>query len=116
MTPDSSRNDDSGRAREVTVPLRTYKAVTVFSTLVAIVSVVLGFAVLDAALSGTGPLLALLDAVGLPTGGEAFALVGALAGLALIGFGATTYIFGTRFRTEGMGKAQEDSDEPRGNE
>ena len=116
MSSDSSRPDGESGPREVTVPLRTYKAVTVFSTLVAIVCVILGFAVLDAAVSGTGPLLSLLDFAGLSGSGDAVTLVGALVGLALIGLGGGTYVFGTRFRTEGMGKAQDDSDELSGDE
>lgn len=117
MDADRSRDDD-GRTREVVVPLRTYKAVTVFSTLIAIVSVILGFAFLDAATSGTGPLFAVVSFLpGIPgVGGDVLALLGALLGLGFIGFGAATYVMGTRFRTEGMGKAQEDSDEPSDNE
>ena len=110
----SDQNDDGG-PREVTVPLRAYKSITVFSTLLAIVFVILGFAVLDAVTAGTGPLAALFGlAPGL--GGDAFTLVGALVGLAFIGLGAGTYVLGTRFRTEGMGKAQEDGDEPSNDE
>ena len=98
------------------VPLRTYKAVTVFSTLVAIVCVIVGFGVLDAALSGTGPLVALFDFVGVSVDGGVFAPVGALVGLGFIGLGGATYVFGTRFRTEGMRKAQDDGDEPSNDE
>ncbi len=108
----SDQNDDG--PREVTVPLRTYKAITVFSTLLAIGFVIFGFAVLDAATAGVGVLSVVFDFVGVS--GDAFTLVGALVGLAFIGLGAGIYVLGTRFRTEGMGKAQEDGDELSDNE
>jgi F0F1-type ATP synthase assembly protein I len=108
--------DDSG-PREVTVPLRTYKAITVFSTLIAIVFVIIGFGFLDAATVGTGPLAVVFDFLSVAgIGGGVATLVGALVGLTFIGVGAGTYVFGTRFRAAGMGKAQEDGDESSGNE
>jgi hypothetical protein len=111
-------DDGSGGGREVVVPLRTYKAVTVFSTLIAIVSVLFGFAFLDAATAEAGPLPVLFDLldVSLPIGPDAAGLVLVLLGLALIGLGAAVYVLGTRFRTTGMRNAQDDSDEPSGNE
>jgi hypothetical protein len=107
-----------GGGREVVVPLRTYKAVTVFSTLIAIVSVLFGFAFLDAATAEAGPLPVLFDLldVSLPIGPDAAGLVLVLFGLTLIGLGAAVYVLGTRFRTTGMRNAQDDSDEPSGNE
>ncbi|EMA46171.1 DUF7315 family membrane protein [Halococcus saccharolyticus] len=112
-------SDGGNRGREIVVPLRTYKAVTVFSTLVAIVCVLLGFAFLDAATAEAGPLPVLFDllpSVGLPVGSDVVSLVLVLIGLALIGLGAGVYVLGTRFRTTGMRNAQDDSDEPSGNE
>jgi len=86
---ESTGASDAGR-RDVIVPLRVYKAVTVFSTLFAILAIVVGFVVLDtatnrgmAAVSAIDPLLALL-------------------GLGSILFGAVVYAYSTRFRTEGM--------------
>lgn len=115
MSENRSDNDDG--AREVTVPLRVYKAVTVFSTLIAIVFVILGFGFLDAATGGIGPLAVLFDVLPLPEiGGGVAMLVSAIAGLVCIGLGAGAYVFGTRFRAEGMGKAQDDSDGPSDNE
>ena len=107
-----------GGGREVVVPLQTYKAVTVFSTLIAIVSVLFGFAFLDAATAEAGPLPVLFDLldVSLPIGPDAAGLVLVLFGLTLIGLGAAVYVLGTRFRTTGMRNAQDDSDEPSGNE
>jgi F0F1-type ATP synthase assembly protein I len=112
VSSDSSSDDGP---REVTVPLRTYKAVTVFSTLIAIIFVIFGFGIIDAATAGTGPLAVLFEVVGLPEFGGVATLVGVLLGLGFIGLGAGTYVLGTRFRTAGMGKAQDDSDEPSDN-
>jgi hypothetical protein len=101
--------------RDVVVPMRLYKTVTVFSTLIAVVSVVLGFMLLDAAtlnVSFLGALATgLLAAVGLSVADGLLSTVFAAAGLGVIGFGAGVYVVGTRFRAEGMGKPQEDSDE-----
>lgn len=116
MTRDSAGTDDD-RAREITVPLRIYKAITVFSTLLAIVFVVFGFGLLDAATAATGPLAVLFEFIGIPgVGGGAFSVVLALIGLAVIGFGAGTYVLGTRFRSPGMGKDKDDGDESFTNE
>jgi len=112
--------------REVVVPDRLYKTVTVFSTLVAVASVVLGFSFLGAAgtvlenppgslfvgliRSVTGLGLARLDPY-LP----ALALVLGLIGLGLIAGGGWVYAMGSRFRTEGMRKAKNEADEPSNN-
>lgn len=87
------------RTREVEVPLRVYKTVTVFATLFSVTLVVGGFIVLDAATQRTqleleeiNPLLALV-------------------GLAMIVAGAALYAFSTRFRARGMGKPKESGDE-----
>lgn len=97
--------DDSGgiRSREVVVPLRVYKAVTVFSTMFAVFGVVFGFILLD---SATDRATAPLPQVDFPL---------AIFGLFLIAAGAVVYAFSTRFRTEGMGKSKDDSDEPSNN-
>jgi hypothetical protein len=111
---DTSRSDGP---REITVPLRVYKAITVFSTLFAIVFVIAGFGFLDAATAAVGPFAVVFDLLGLPgADGGAFSLVLALLGLALIGFGAGIYVLGTRFRTPGMGNSQDDGDESLTNE
>lgn len=89
----------SGRSREVVVPLRVYKAVTVFSTLFSVILVVGGFMVLDTATQRTT--LALSDINPLF----------ALAGLAMIAAGSVLYAFSSRFRAPGMGNAKERSDE-----
>ena len=118
-TETDGTDDDSGGGREIVVPLRAYKAVTVFSTLVAIVFVLFGFAFLDAATAEAGPLPVLfgvLPELPLPFGSDVAGLILIVVGLALIGLGAAVYVLGTRFRTAGMRNAQDDSDELSGNE
>jgi uncharacterized membrane protein len=100
----------SGR-REVEVPLRLYKTVTVFSTLIAILAVVVGFLLLDAATIGTGLLrravVGLLTALSLlPSEGVLSALF-AVSGLLCIGLGAVVYVLGTRFKAPEMGGGED---------
>jgi hypothetical protein len=105
-SPDSTddASDGTGRgARSVTVPTRVYKSVTVFSTLFAVVTVVGGFVLLDAATQRASVSLAEADPVL------------ALLGLGSIVLGAVTYAFSTRFQAEGMGNAKDDDDEPSDN-
>jgi uncharacterized membrane protein len=101
--------------RDVVVPMRLYKTVIVFSTLIAVVAVVLGFVLLDAATLQVSVLRALvtglLGAVGLAVPAAVLNATLAVLGLLVIGFGAVVYTFGTRFRARGMGKSQEDTDE-----
>jgi len=107
-------HDADGR-RDVVVPMRLYKTVTVFSTLIAIVGVVLGFVLLDAATIRLSLLRRVvvggLRAVGVVPPDTALNAVLAVLGLASIGFGAGVYVLGTRFRARGMGNPQEDADE-----
>lgn len=112
-----SDDNEGSQSREIVVPLRAYKAITVFSTLLAILCVIIGFGFLDAATGGAGPLSVLFESTGIAdAGGSVFALVSALVGIGFIALGAGIYVLGTRFRTEGMGKAQDDSGEDSGNE
>jgi len=107
------------QGRDVVVPMRLYKTVTVFSTLIAVVSVVLGFMLLDAAtlnVSFLGNIVrGVLAAVGLAIGDGLLSTAFAVFGLAIIAFGAGVYVIGTRFRARGMGKSQEDSGEDSNN-
>lgn len=101
--------------RDIIVPLRLYKTVVVFSTLIAIVSVVLGFTLIDAATLQVSVVRALvvgaLSVVGAaPSDGVLSAVLAAL-GLSVIAGGAWVYTLGTRFRTEGMGNAEADADD-----
>ncbi|WP_263019526.1 DUF7315 family membrane protein [Natronobiforma cellulositropha] len=88
----------SGR-REVVVPLRLYKTITVFSTLFAVVGILAGFILLDVATDRAQADLAEVN------------IVVSLLGIGLIVLGSATYAFSTRFRTEGMGNAKDDTDE-----
>jgi hypothetical protein len=111
---DGPTTDADGR-RDVVVPMRLYKTVTVFSTLLAVLGVVVGFVLLDAAtirLSLLRRLLVgLLGAVGVTPPSAVLSAVLAALGLASIVFGAGVYVLGTRFRARGMGNAQEDAAE-----
>ncbi|WP_227131798.1 DUF7315 family membrane protein [Halorubellus salinus] len=103
MTDDEPVEDGARGSREVEVPMRLYKTVTVFATLIAMVAVILGFVALDVA---TNRAQASPDEVN---------VVLALAGLGSIVLGAFVYAFSTRFRTAGMGKSKDESDEGSGN-
>lgn len=92
----TSESTQSGDTRDVVVPLRVYKAVTVFSTLFAVVCVVGGFLLVDQATDrATAPV------------SEIDPLI-AIAGIGLIVLGAGTYAFATRFRTAEMGTTNAD--------
>ena len=110
-----SRTDTGRGGRDIVVPMRLYKTVTVFSTLIAVVSVVFGFMLLDAATLNVsflgGIVRALLSAAGIGVADGILSTLFAATGLGIIGLGAGVYVIGTRFRAAGMGKSQEDSDE-----
>ena len=95
--------DDQPQGREVVVPMRLYKTVVVFSTLLAVVGILGGFVLLD---RGTRRATASPEEVSLPV---------VALGLALIVGGSAVYAFSTRFRTEGMGKPKDDTDGPSDN-
>jgi hypothetical protein len=105
--------------RDIEVPMRLYKTITVFSTLIAVVTVVAGFLLLDAATLQVSFLRAIiagaLGAVGLSVSTGLLSTVLAVVGLLVIGVGAGVYTIATRFRAEGMGKSQEDADEDSSN-
>ncbi|MFC7080745.1 DUF7315 family membrane protein [Halorussus caseinilyticus] len=100
---DTTDTEGESRAREVEVPLRLYKVVTVFSTMFAVAFVVGGFIVLDTATQRAQLSVSEMD---LPL---------AILGVAMIGAGALVYAFATRFRAEGMGKPKDEPDEPSNN-
>jgi len=115
-TQGSVRVDESAAGgRDVVVPMRLYKTVTVFSTLIAVVSVVFGFVLLDAATIRLSLLRRLvigaLGFVGVSPPATVLSAVLAVLGLGVIAFGAGIYVLGTRFRARGMGNPQEDADE-----
>ena len=85
--------------RDVVVPLRLYKTVTVFSTLFAIGAILAGFVLMD---RGTQRATASPEEVSLPL---------VALGLSFILGGSAVYAFSTRFRAEGMGKPKDDTAE-----
>ena len=101
--PPQIRSSGEGSQREVVVPLRVYKTVTVFSTLFAIASVVGGFILVDVATERASAPASEID---IPI---------AIVGIGLILAGTVVYAFSTRFRTEEMGKSKDDADEPSSN-
>lgn len=116
---DRSRSTGGRAGRDVVVPMRIYKTVTVFSTLIAAFAVVFGFLLLDAATLQAGFLhdvvTWLAGVVGLALASDVLSALFAIAGLCSIAFGAGVYILGSRFRAEGMRNSQEDSAEDSGN-
>jgi hypothetical protein len=84
--------------RDVVVPMRVYKSITVFTTLFAVFSVVGGFVLLDTATDRARAPLSEVDPIL------------ALVGIGLILSGAAVYAFSTRFRADGMGKSKDDTD------
>lgn len=94
---------DENRGRDVVVPERLYKSVTVFSTLFAVVTVVLGFVALDVATNA-----------GRAAAGEVNVALAAV-GVLLIAAGGLVYAFASRFRASGMAKDKDSGDEPSDN-
>ena len=101
--------------REVVVPFRLYKAVTVFSTLAAVVAYLIGFTLVDAATLQISfvrtAIVYLLNSSGLYPSQDTLVAVLAITGIAFIVAGTAVYVLGTRFRGRGMGKSQDDSGE-----
>jgi hypothetical protein len=115
--PETTVEDETGRRgrRDVVVPMRLYKTVTVFSTLIAVVAVVGGFVLLDAATLRMSlvrnVVVLVLSAVGLHPPADVLNAALGVTGLLAIAAGAAVYTLGTRFRTRGMGKSQDEADE-----
>ena len=114
------RNDPVGprvgpNGREVVVPLRLYKTVTALSTLAAVVTYLVGFVLIDAATLQVSVvrrlILLVLDGVGISPAADTLTAMLAIAGVSFILLGTAVYVLGTRFRAQGMGKPQEDSNE-----
>jgi hypothetical protein len=101
--------------REVVVPLRLYKTVTALSTLAAVVTYLVGFVLVDAATLQVSVVRRLivfaLGSVGLGLAADTLTALLAIAGVGSILLGTAVYVLGTRFRAQGMGKPQEDSNE-----
>ncbi|WP_336034225.1 DUF7315 family membrane protein [Halobacterium yunchengense] len=94
---------DGSRGRDVVVPDRLYKSVTVFSTLFAVVAVVGGFVALDAATNA-----------GRAAPDEVNVFLAAF-GVGLIAAGGLVYAFASRFRAGGMATDKDSDDEPTDN-
>ncbi len=103
MSEEQSTVPDDDTQRDVVVPLRVYKTVTVFSTLFAVFSVVGGFILVDVATERASAPASEID---VPI---------AILGVGLILAGTVIYAFSTRFRTDEMGKSKDDADEPSDN-
>ena len=101
--------------REVVVPFRMYKAVTVFSTLAAVIAYLIGFTLIDAATRQISffrtIVVYLLNSAGLYPSDDTLVAALAITGIAFIIGGTAVYVLGTRFRGQGMGKSQDGSDE-----
>ncbi|QZY00974.1 hypothetical protein K6T25_02895 [Halobaculum rubrum] len=101
------------------VPIALYKRVTAYSTLAAVVAVVLGFVMLDAATLQVSLtrrfVVAAAGVVGIVPPETVLTALFSLVGLGSIAFGAGVYVLGSRFRAAGMGvengNAQDDDDE-----
>lgn len=105
---DDDRDRNGREGRDVEVPMRLYKTVTVFSTLIAVFAVVFGFLLLDAAALGTGlirqAVRSLLGLLSLSPSDSLLSAMFAVAGLASIAVGAAVYVLGTRFQAAEMGE------------
>jgi hypothetical protein len=116
--------EGAGGRREVVVPESLYRVVTVFSTLLSVLFVVLGFVVLDAATTvlsnpPASPVVRLLALAGpsvarLSTYSSTIAMTVGLLGLAFVVAGAGVYVYGSRFRAPGMGKPKDEAEEESG--
>ncbi|MEA1931302.1 MAG: hypothetical protein U9O06_07115 [Euryarchaeota archaeon] len=111
----AATDTDEGGRRDVVVPLRLYKTITVFSTLIAAASILAGFILLDAATLQVSVLrnliVSAIEAVGVTPNQDLLGGLLAIAGLGLMAFGSGVFILSSRFRAAGMGNAQEDADE-----
>lgn len=114
MGDTDAADGDSGR-REVVVPMRLYKTITVFSTLIATACILAGFILLDAATLQVSVLRQLitsgLGVVGISVSQELLGVLLGISGLGLMAGGTAVFVLSSRFRAPGMGNAQEDSDE-----
>lgn len=118
--PDDRRNEPTGPrigpdGREIVIPFRLYKAVTVFSTLAAVIAYLIGFTLVDAATLQISflrtTIVYLLNSAGFYPPDDVLVAVLAITGIAFLLAGTAVYVLGTRFRGQGMGKSQDDSSE-----
>lgn len=106
---ETGRQDDGS----IVLPMRLYKGVTVFSTLLATALVVLGFFMFDAATHPANPLregaVWLVGVSGWTPPSGAVDVAFGLVGVAIVLVGAGSYVLGTRFKAEGMVGDEESS-------
>ncbi|UIP00854.1 hypothetical protein Hbl1158_05720 [Halobaculum sp. CBA1158] len=114
-----ARASGSGRARDVVVPIAVYKRVTAYSTLFAVLTVVLGFVLLDAATLQVSLtrrfVVGAFGLVGIVPAETLLTALFSVLGIASIVLGAGVYVLGSRFRAAGMeaenGNSQDDDPE-----
>ncbi|WP_277553553.1 DUF7315 family membrane protein [Halobaculum limi] len=117
--PDGPVASGEGRARDVVVPMALYKRVTAYATLTAVVTVVFGFILLDAATLNVSLtrrfVVGVLATVGVAPPETFLTALFSVLGLGSIAFGAGVYVLGSRFRAAGMsaenGNPQDDDAE-----
>lgn len=111
--PDGPVVSGDDGARDVVVPIALYKRVTAYSTLAAVVAVVLGFVMLDAATLQVSLvrrfIVGVVGAVGVAPPETVLTAFFSVLGLGLIAFGAGVYVLGSRFRAAGMGAENENA-------
>jgi len=80
-----------------------------------VVAYLIGFTLIDAATMQISfmrtTIVYLLNSAGLYPSDDALVAALAIGGIAFIVGGTVVYVLGTRFRGQGMGKSQDDSDE-----
>jgi hypothetical protein len=111
--PDGPVVSGGDGARDVVVPIALYKRITAYSTLAAVVAVVLGFVMLDAATLQVSLvrrfIVGVVGAVGVVPPETVLTAFFSVLGLGLIVFGAGVYVLGSRFRAAGMGTENENA-------
>ena len=111
----AATDSEGGGRRDVVVPLRLYKTITVFSTMIAAASILAGFILLDAATLELSVLRSLIvvgiESVGITPNQDLLGGLLGVAGLGLMALGSGVFVLSSRFRAPGMGNAQEDADE-----
>jgi len=115
----AATDSEGGGRRDVVVPLRLYKTITVFSTMIAAASILAGFILLDAATLELSVLRSLIvvgiESVGITPNQDLLGGLLGVAGLGLMALGSGVFVLSSRFRAPGMGNAQEDADEKSNN-
>jgi len=100
----------------IVVPMRMYKRISVFSTLLAVALIVFGFFMFDAATQPQSifrrAVVWVLGTVGVVPPSGVLDVGFGLFGVALILLGGGSYVLGSRFKTSGMLADEEVPDDP----